>query len=164
MYRYAILALLVATSADDVNLRYAQLKLESAELNLEKMQNLQTLVPTETLADYVREVQIGRTRLDVTERGGKDFFLVWLKRAEVAARSAQVQYQKALQINQKAPGTTSEYDLERLRLSAEIAVLEYEKGRRLLNAPTDQQYRWQISYLDSQVQKLNDEVFRKVKN
>jgi ribosomal protein L20 len=102
--------------------------------------------------------------LDVVERGGKDFFLVWLKRAEVAARSAQVQYQKALHTNQKAPGTTSDYDLERLRLSAEIAVLEYEKGRRLLNAPTDQQYRWQISYLDSQVQKLNDEVFRKVKN
>lgn len=165
MGKYVILSLILAASAanNNLDLQYAELKLRSSELNWQKAQGWKMLMPNETRAEYLREIEVAKTRLEVAQKGGNDFFLVWLNRAEVAARTARTQYVKAVEIDKLAPGTFGPLDQERLQIAAEIAELEVEKGKALINAPPERQYRWQISYLDSQVQRLNDQVFRKLK-
>lgn len=145
--------------------RYAQAQLRLAEVNLQKVQQMNQrvarAVPGDMVAEYREDVEIAKLRVE-TLLDGKDGdeFRVWLRRAEATARSAEARWKSGKAVNQRAPGTLDTLDLERLRLRAEMARLRLARGKMLVNQSREAQVQWQLDYLSDEVQRLSEETLR----
>jgi hypothetical protein len=85
---------------------------------------------------------------------------VWLHRAEAERRAAETTWSNATAANAGAPGTFQPLDVERFRLRAEVATLQLERGRMLVDSGHEAQLQWEIDMLDNQIQRLKDETSR----
>lgn len=151
---------------ESLEVRYARAQLALAEANLHKVlrMNLRVrgAVPREVAAEYQQDIEIAETRLQAAKGGdGRIPFQAWLRRAESLVGSAELQWKNALATNRRTPGTVDSIDVERLRLRAEVARLNLERGQLLVDASTEAQLQWQVDLLDNEVQRLNEEVLRK---
>lgn len=150
---------------ESLDVRYARMKLQLAQANLEKVQRMNQrvsgAVPAEVIREYLQDVAVARARLQAAAGGGGNPFQAWMSRAEAAAQSAELQWNNALAINRRTPGTVETIDVERLRLRSEVARLDLERGQALLDASPEAQRQWQVDFLENEVQRLNEEVLRK---
>jgi hypothetical protein len=156
----------VGEKQESLDVRYARMKLELAEANLQKVQRMNQrvpgAVPAEVIREYQQDVEVARSRLQAAAGGGGgNPFQTWVSRAEAAARSAELEWNNALAVNRRTPGTVEAIDLERLRLRSEVARLDLERGQALLDASPEAQRQWQVGFLENEVQRLNEEVLRK---
>jgi hypothetical protein len=148
-----------------VEVRYARAQLELAEANLRRIdesnKRVARAVPASVVAEYRYDVDVAKARLEQAT-GGKagNEFRVWLRRAEAERKSAETSWQSASAANQRVPGTIGALDIERLRLRAEVARLQLERGRTLVDAGREAQLAWQVDLLDNQVQRLKEEAGR----
>jgi len=151
--------------AENVEVRYARAQLDLAEANLQRIEQsnkrVARSVPSSVVAEYQRDVQVAKKRLELAAAGhDASEFTVWLQRAESEHKTAESAWRKALAVNRRVPGTFDPLDIERLRLRAEVATLQLERGRKLANASLEAQLRWEVDLLDNQVQRLKDESRR----
>jgi hypothetical protein len=150
---------------ENLEVRYARAQLQLAEANLHRVEQsnkqVKNSVPSSVVAEYQDDVTVARTRLDQAAAGkaAKDF-QVWLARAEAEQRAAEATRKIALVVNVQLPGTFDPLDVERFRLRAEVAKLQYDQGRTLVDAGFEAQLQWKLDLLDNQVQRLKEESRR----
>ena len=151
--------------AESVEVRYARAQVQLAETNLKRFEQSNKLmprsVPSSVVAEYQHDVHVAKTRLKqaMANHGANDF-QVWLRRAEVEQRAAELTWTNATAVNARAPGTFHPLDVERFRLRAEVAKLQLERGQMLVDSDHEAQLQWEIDLLDNQVQRLKDETSR----
>jgi hypothetical protein len=154
-----------ANATGSVEVRYAQAQLHLAEANLKRVEQMNqssaNTVPSSVVADYRHEVQVAQARLEQATKGtAATAFQVWLERADAERRSAETNWRNATAVNRRIPGTYKPLDLERLRLRAQVAALQLERGQALASAGREAQLQWQVDLLDNQVQRLKEESGR----
>jgi hypothetical protein len=114
-------------------------------------------VPSSVVAQYQGEVQVAKTRLEQATAGSAaGDFQVWLQRAEAEQKSAETTWNNAKAVNGRAPRTFDPLDIERFRLRAEVAKLQFERGQSLVDSGREAQLKWEIDLLDNQVQRLKE--------
>jgi hypothetical protein len=89
-----------------------------------------------------------------------DELAIWLRRAESAYRAAYNRWQTALAANSKVKDTIPVLDIDRFRLRAEVARLQWERGKQLAKAHREAQLGWQVDLLNSEVELLKEETSR----
>jgi hypothetical protein len=151
--------------APDANLplQYARARLELAEANLNRVEELnrrreRSVAPT-VVAELHAEVDEARLQVErasQAEAGGE--FDVWLRRAEGELASATSRWKKALQGNQRLKGAFEPLDVERYRLRAEVARLQLARGRSLVGASRGAQLEWQVELLNNEIDRLKEEL------
>jgi hypothetical protein len=153
------------TAVESVELRYARAQLRLAEANLSRIEqtNKQAAraVPSSIVAEYQHDLRVAKARLALATKGRPTSeFQVWLQRAEVELRTAETAWKNATAVNRRVPETFAPLDVERLRLRAEVARLQLERGQSLVNSGREAQLQWQIDLLDNQLQRLKEESRR----
>jgi hypothetical protein len=104
---------------------------------------------------------VAKTRLAQATMGrSASEFQVWLQRAEAERKIAETTWKNATAVNRRVPGTFTPLDIERFRLRAEVAKLQFERGQSLMESGQEAQLLWTIDMLDSQVQRLKEESRR----
>jgi hypothetical protein len=158
-----------ATPSDNIpesaELRYARAQLQLAETNLKRLeqsnQRMPRSVPSSVVAEYQHDVKVAKTRLKQATAGRTaSDFQIWLQRAEAERRATETAWSNATAANARAPGTFQPLDVERFRLRAEVAKLQLERGRMLVDSSREAQLQWELDMMDNQVQRLKDETTR----
>ena len=149
--------------SESVEVRYARAQLQLTEANLNRVEqsNKQVArsVPSSVVADYQHDVQVAKTRLEQATAGrAASEFQVWLQRAEAERRTAETTWKSATAANVSVPETVEPLDIERYRLRAEVAKLQLERGKTLVDSGREAQMQWKIDLLDNQVQRLKEEL------
>ncbi len=140
------------TVSESVEVRYARAQVQLAQANLKRVERsnkrLAGSVPSSVVAEYQHDVQVAKTRLDQASAGrdGNEF-QGWLKRAEVEQKVTETTWKNATAVNDRAPGTYDPLDIERFRLRAEVAKLQFERGQKLVDAGRETQLQWEIDML-----------------
>jgi hypothetical protein len=152
-------------AAESIEVRYARAQVQLAEANLNRVEQrnkrVARSVPSSIVAEYQLDVQVAKIRLEQATMGrSASEFQVWLQRAETDRRTAETTWKNAMAVNRRAPGTFVPLDIERFRLRAEVAKLQLERGRLLIDSGREAQLQWEIDMLDDQVQRLNEESRR----
>lgn len=150
---------------ESVELRYARTQLQLAEANLKRVQQINSRlarsVPVSVVAEFEESVAVAKTKMRLAEAGNdKDGFQVWLRRAEVAWKSADTTWKNSAAVNKRAPGTFEALDIERFRLRAELTRLQFERGQLLTRASHESQVQWQLDGLNYEVERLKEESSR----
>ncbi len=151
--------------AESVEVRYARAQLQLAEANLSRVEEsnkrVERAVPSSVVAEYQYDVAVAKGRLEQATGGGAEGeFQVWLGRAAAEQRVAETRWKSAAAANDRVPGTFGAIDLERFRLRAEVAKLQLERGRALVDSGREAQLQWEVDLLDNQVQRLKEESNR----
>jgi hypothetical protein len=154
-----------AKSLRDLVLRYADAQHKLAETNLKKVevtnQRFARTVSASVIADYTEDLAIAKDQLDGVRRDGEQgVFEGWLRRVESNLKTAEASYNSARVANQRQPGTVDVLDLERTRLRVEIAKVQFEQGKLLVNAPVQQRLLWQVQVLNDEVVSLKVQTSR----
>jgi hypothetical protein len=153
------------SGAESVDVRYARAQLQLAEANLRRVEEsnkrVERSVPANVVAEYRNDVAVAQARLEqaTAGRAGGEF-RVWLGRAAAERKAARTRWKSAVAANDRVPGTFGALDVERFRLRAEVAALELERGRTLVDAGREAQLEWEVDLLDNQVQRLKEESNR----
>jgi len=91
-------------------------------------------------------------------------FAVWLRRAQSQSETAVTRWKNAVSANQQLKdanqpqGMFNELDIERFRLRAEVARLQWERGRLLVATSREAQLEWQVELLHNEVDRLREEA------
>jgi hypothetical protein len=142
---------------EPLNVRYARAYLDLCKIDLQQAHNVNKSVAGTLTSSYLQPleqaVRMAEEHLSDTlaEASGKQI-AINLRNEEVAAKLAEINYQKAASANARVAGTVNDLELERLRLTAEVAKLTLEKAR--IASQTE------LGYLQWQVDQLHDEVYR----
>jgi hypothetical protein len=150
------------TISEGIDVRYARAQVQLAEANLNRVEQsnkrVARSVPSSVVAEYQHDVKVAKARLEQATAGrGASDFQVWLERAEAEQRTAETTWKNATAVNRREPRTFDALDIERFRLRAEVARLQLERGRTLVDSGREAQLQWQIDMLDNQVQRLKEE-------
>jgi len=148
----------------NLDLEYAQAKLQLAEANLRRAEAMNkkvaNAVSANVVAEYQQDVAVGQHRVASAEQGKGEDFQVWLGAARRNAAAAKNAWQSAVAANKRTKGTIDPTDVERLRLRAELLQLNYERGQQLATQPREVQLEWRVSALSDDVERLADVVLR----
>jgi hypothetical protein len=121
-------------SEDDLDVRYARASLKLAQLNLDKAlqanQRYRGTMPDSVLQPLRELVQIARVELQEAPRGkDRDVHALRVRFAEAGVAPAEAALRSAETVNQRAPGTVSPTELDRLRLQLEVARLALARAQ-----------------------------------
>ena len=154
---------------DSFAVRYAKLQLRLAELTLQKAREMNRRMP-QTLApgmveQFSDDVDFAKKQVEyATQHGEVDSFNVWIHQAEIDVRiqeSRLKRIQNAARISKEA---AQPIDIERVRLSLDIARLRAERGRSLVSASPDERLRWQMEMISEQMRRLDNMVTLSLQN
>jgi len=153
-----------ARPAESLDVQYARAQLALAEANLKRVEEINRrvarAVSDKVVDEYRGDLAVAKARLELTSRGDTDSFQVWLRSAEANLKSAERAWQNATLANRHMPATVEPLDVERLRLRAEVCRVELEQGRALAGATRQAQLEWRVRTLTSEVDRLDEAVFR----
>jgi exonuclease VII large subunit len=149
-------------NSDSLEIRYARAQLQLAEANLTRVQQsnrrVPRSVPGSVVAEYQREVDVARKRLEQATAGKTaSEFQVWLRRAQAEQESADTAWKNATAVNSRDPGAFDPLDVERFRLRAEVAKLEFQRGQKLADDSREAQLQWEADLLDNKLRRLEEE-------
>lgn len=154
-----------AAAEESLELRYARARLELARANLSRIEQmnkrLNRTVPGSVVADFrdaaaTAELQFRQAAKEALH----DELAIWLRRAESAYRSAHNRWQTAIAANRRVKDTIPTLDVDRFRLRAEVARLQWERGKQLAGATREAQLAWQVELLNNEIELLKEETSR----
>ena len=145
---------------DEFFLKYAQIYLQLAEANLAfdqaRESALKGIVSKARLDERREDVRVAKKMLSVAEQGGRSReFEVFVRLAAAGYRLAYGNWQRAKKVHERAPTKWSDEDVIRTRLRAELALLNFERGKSLIGGDVEQQKAWKINLLFDEVIRLN---------
>jgi hypothetical protein len=139
--------------------RYARLRLRMAEVALDKAKQMNQKVPgtlpADLMSQFSQDVSVAKVQLQNSTRAdGGDLLLGWIARAEMTLNDAKMKLNSATRTEQRTPGTYEPIDIERLRLSAELAQLQLDRGKSLIDASADAKLQWIVDMVDDELLRL----------
>ncbi len=148
---------------DSLEVRCAKLQLRLAELGLEKAQNtnrrVARTIPLQLVAQYADDVAVAKIELENASREpGAKLLEGWILRAEMAYRTAQNIYVNAAKTEKRTPDTYEPIDLERMKATAELAQLQVERGKSLVDASPDAKLQWVTDMVDDDLMRLKKQT------
>jgi hypothetical protein len=148
--------------AQGLDMQYAEVALELSRLELDRAINTNKQVPGTfskvALEALGQSVRINEGQVENFKRAPKDRKALYLIAAEVNAQSAEAAYKRALQINQINPGTFVPAELQRLKLTSQLADLALQKASSVdLRNPQDY-VQWQLDQLREDLYQLRTRV------
>jgi len=150
--------------AENLQLQYAQAKLQLAQANLKRIEQinerLKRSVPAGVVAEFRSNVDEATLQVRQAETPDASEFDVWLRRAQSESQLATSRWKRAVAGNRRLKGTFEELDVERFRLRAEVARLQFARGQKLADAPRAAQLEWQVELLNNEVDRLKEERAR----
>jgi hypothetical protein len=154
-----------SAAEEGLEVRYARARLQLAEANLARIEQmnrkLKRTVPESVVTDFRDELEVTREQFRQASQGDpQGEFAVWLRRAESSVRSARQRWRDAVAANQRVQDTIPAIDVERFRLRAEVARLQFDRGRKLAAASRDAQLAWQVELLNDELELLKEETTR----
>jgi hypothetical protein len=152
-------------ASKNLELEYARAKLQLAQTNLKRVEQmnrrLARTVPANVVAEFQYAVEEANVQVHQAASGpASDEFGVWLRRAQSDSQAANNRYTSAVAGNRRVQGTFDALDVERLRLRALVARLQWERGQSLAGAPRENQLEWQVELLNNQIDRLKEEPSR----
>jgi hypothetical protein len=151
----------------DLQLQYARAKLQLAQANLNRIEEINRRVarsvPASVVAEFQRDVAEADVQVEQASAPDADEFAVWLRRAQSELQSATTRWKYALAANERLKSSKSgknlfdASDIERFRLRAEVGRLQYLRGNQLVGAPRAAQLEWQVELLNNEVDRLKEE-------
>jgi hypothetical protein len=154
-------------TAEELEVAYARARLALAQTNLKRVEELNRKlarsVPASVVADLQSDVAEADLQLQQASSADQDEFAVWLSRAQGELKSAHTRWKNALDANARLKDAKNSQlfgalDIERFRLRAEVARLQWERGRQLVSAPRAAQLEWQVELLNNEVDRLREEA------
>ncbi|HEX4128420.1 MAG TPA: hypothetical protein VHZ24_00145 [Pirellulales bacterium] len=144
-------------------LRYAEATLKLAKMDLQKALDVNKLVPNTFSPAAVEPLQqavdVAQQRYEqVKNATGDPLYELYVRSEEGSLRCAQADYNKALAANQRFKGSVMNDELERLRLTVEVARLRYDKARDSSHEAEVSSLQWQVEQLREEVQHLRARV------
>jgi uncharacterized membrane protein YccC len=142
-----------------LTIQVADAKLKLAQMNLQRMQELNNKVRgtliTGMVEQFTEEVELAERELKAAKSNpGGDPFLAALERMRLALRSAEDREKRALATYEKAPDIVTKGDIERLRQVAVVADLQLQRGLALEGADAGKQVQWQIDVFASELDRV----------
>jgi hypothetical protein len=153
----------LAAEQQALNIKYAETFLQLSQVSLQKAMDFNRRVPggfSEAEVDRLRRiVAFAEERLQWVKSAGHKQADANIFMAEVSLRSAEQNYQKAMNANTRVPGAVSPLEIERLRLTLELARMSMEKARLAAetNSPVDD-VQWELDQLREDVMQLRSRV------
>jgi hypothetical protein len=158
-------------TADSLELQYARAKLQLAETNLKRVEQINRRMPrsvpssdVDEFKNDVREAQQQVSEATAGRESGE--FGVWLRRAQSDMQSATTRWKNAVAANERLRNSKSAkeifdaLDVERFRLRAEVTRLQWERGKTLVGAARDVQLAWQVELLNNEIDRLKEDASR----
>lgn len=153
-----------AAAEETLELRYARSKLELARANLARVEQmnrrLDRSVPSSVVAEFKHKVSAAELQFEQAARDEGSDFVVWLRRAENSYRSANNRWQTARAANERVNDTIPTLDVERFRLRAKVARLQWDRGKQLVGASPERQRAWQVDLLNDELELVKEETSR----
>lgn len=155
-----------ADEAADVNVRYFQANLELATHDLQVASNANRRIPNMTskltMIRLQNQVKVAEKLLEqAMTRDVDDLHMAHLQSVENDLDLAERQLKWAEEVSQKHSGSVRDDQLERLRLSAELARLAFQRAKSPeITADPMNHVQWQIDRLRSEVLSLQVEFER----
>lgn len=153
----------VAAEQQKLNVKYAETFLRLSQVSLQKAEDFNARVPGAFSGAEVARlrsiVSFAQDRLKWVQGASHKQSDANLFMAEVALRSAEQNYEKAQTANNRVPGAVSSLEMERLRLTVELARMSGEKAKLAAetNSPVDD-VQWELDQLREDVMQLRSRV------
>jgi hypothetical protein len=148
---------------EELAVQYARAQLHLAEANLKRVQQMNArvkrAVPDSVVADLEHDTEVARLELEQAEKPQASEFTVWLRRAEMAWKSTESNWRRGVAANQRS-AVFDPQDIERFRLRAEVARLQFARGQALVKASRDDQLQWELDVLHDEVQRVKQDATR----
>lgn len=151
----------------DLELQYARAKLQLAQANLKRVEQINRRVarsvPASVVAEFRDDVAVAQRQVDAASSPDGNEFAVWLGRAESDLQSATTRWKQAVAANERlkksksGKGIFDATDIERFRLRAEVTRLQLARGKSLVDAPRAAQLEWQVELVNNEVERLKEE-------
>ncbi len=153
-----------ASDEEQLSVKYARASLKLAQVELKQALEMNATFPN--LAGFVVErlranARAAEDQLQLALKPGKSLEEVQLRYAESRAEGAQLRYEVAKKLKQKNPDAVPNLELQRLRLTAQVAKLRSEMWRRGEYQPAfSYQSQWQIDMLSDEIIELRKRIER----
>lgn len=152
-------------NAESIDVRIAEVKLKLAETELRRAtevnRRVARTIPDSTVGWLGRNVELAKQQVDLARQGDQHWHALHIRQMEAALRDAESRVQRAEGMNRRVPSSVGEFDLERLRLKAEIARLNLAKARDPANVNSPEAHlQWQVDQLRDEIDRLKDQVER----
>ena len=150
-------------TAEDFELRYAEATLKLAEVDLRKIEGANAKVPgtfsPAALEPLRQSVALGHKHVEQARAHGKaSEYDSYVAVAEAGWKIASLEYQKASAAQARVGTSVDPNELERLRLTAQVAELRYERALGSSQVPESLRLRWQVEELRDEVLRLRARV------
>lgn len=152
-----------AEASETIDVRYAKALVGLAKLELLKAVEANQKTPgsfSDAAIDSLRE-SLGSAELQLAEsirKARADTQNAHVRKCEESVRAAEAEWRRAIAANQKVPGSVSDSELERLRLTAEVARLGLIKARAANVNSALEHLQWQLEELRNEVLSLRNRV------
>lgn len=147
-----------------LTIRWAEAQLKLAQMNLDRVQELNKKVPRTLIGSMVREfaeeVEQAQTELKIAQETPEgDAFRACLERVKLDLRSAEDRAKRALQTHEKAPSVVSKSDVERMRVAAIVIDLQLQRGLELQDASPQEQLQWQLEVISGDLNRVRQYAY-----
>jgi hypothetical protein len=149
---------------ESTSVRHAKLQLRLAELNLQKVREMNKRVPstyiTGMVAQFMADVELAKSQLQLVQQSDEpDCFHRFLALAESDLRLAEARAKQAADANLRAPTMISRNDVERMQLVVQIAQLQLDRGKAVANGTPEAKSQWQFELLSDELRRLRQQTY-----
>jgi hypothetical protein len=146
----------------ELNIRYAEVYLELAKVQLQRALDTNKQVPgtfTNVAIEALRQVvTVAEKQLNMLKQSDGRPVNMFLVSAEANARASAASYNRAKAVNQMSPGAIPMAEIERLRLTAELASINLEKAKSIGSEASQEYVQWQIDQLREDFFQLRNQL------
>ncbi len=150
------------SSSGELNIRYAEIYLELAKVQMQRALDTNKQVPgtfTNTAIEALRQsVYVAEQQVDMLKKSNGRPVNMFLVSAETNMRASAATYTRAKAVNQMSPGAIAPAEIERLRLTAELAKINLEKAKCIGNESSSEYVQWQIDQLREEFFQLRNQL------
>lgn len=145
--------------AQSFAVQVAKANLQLAQMNLERMEQLNKKVPgtliTGMVQQFSEEVALAKTELEIAQKyPSGNSYLATVERMRLALDSAKDRAKRALTAHEQAPEIVTKNDVERIRQMAIIADLQLQRGMALADASPSDQLQWQMEVYGDELDRV----------
>jgi type II secretory pathway pseudopilin PulG len=151
-----------AATPFELNIRYAEVYLQLAKVQLQRAVDTNKQVPgtfTNVAIEALRQIVfVAQEQLDMLKKSSGRPVNMFLVSAEANSRASAAAYNRAKAVNQMSPGAIPAAEIERLRLTAELASINLEKAKTIGDESSQEYVQWQIDQLREEFFQIRNQL------